>query len=390
MKIAFESQLFLKQKKTGIAWNADHVIKVLAQDGRYSCLCDYFAMRNSEEQLEQVRCYEKYGVKMDPCKWFHNVLYKLIWPIIPIPYRLFFPEKRDVTIFFNFIVPPGVQGKTIAIVHDMAYQAHPETVNRKTLKWLQLTLKKSCKRADAIVTVSEFSKKEIVKYLGVPAEKITVMPNGVNLDLFHPGYSQTQIDQVKNKYQINGRYFLYLGTLEPRKNLVRLIQAYGKLWETFKADEKNKDSENDFPYLVLAGGKGWMYESIFETVEELKLSDRVIFTGYVEEEEAPVLMKGARAFVFPSLYEGFGMPPLEAMACGTPVLTSNVSSLPEVVGETGILVDPESVDSIAEGMKTLIDDDELCTKLGEEGIRRAAEFTWDKVVEKMKLLLEKM
>lgn len=133
-----------------------------------------------------------------------------------------------------------------------------------------------------------------------------------------------------------------------------------------------------------------MYESIFETVEELKLSGRVIFTGYVEEEEAPVLMKGARAFVFPSLYEGFGMPPLEAMACGTPVLTSNVSSLPEVVGETGILVDPESVGSIAEGMKTLMDDDELCSRLGEEGIQRAGEFTWDKVVEKMKLLLEKM
>ncbi len=383
MKVAFESQLFLKGKKTGIAWNADHVIRELAKDKKISCICDFFTLGCPKENFAQVTCYEKdYGVKMDPCPWFHNVLYKLIWPIIPIPYRWFFREKRDVTIFPNFIVPPGVSGKTIVIVHDMAYRACPETVSKKTLKWLQLTLKGSCKRADAIVTVSEFSKKEIVKYLDVPEDKITVMPNGVNLELFHPDYSAEQVEQVKEKYQISGPYFLYLGTLEPRKNLTRLIEAYAMLRE--------KKGEDRLPSLVLAGGKGWMYESIFETVKQKKLEKKVIFTGYVEDREAPILMNGAQAFVFPSLYEGFGMPPLEAMACGTPVLTSNVSSLPEVVGESGILVEPESVESICAGMETLMEDDEFCARLSREGVLRAQDFAWNKVTESMKSLVENL
>ena len=173
-----------------------------------------------------------------------------------------------------------------------------------------------------------------------------------------------------------------MGTLEPRKNIERLVRAYSQL--------VNEKKEGNIPYLVLAGGKGWLYDSIFATVQELKIEDRVIFTGYVEESQVPVLMKGAKAFVFPSLYEGFGMPPLEAMACGTPVLTSAATSLPEVVGESGVLVDPESVESICHGLRELAEDEELCRRLQKEGLERAKLFSWDKTVVPLKQLLERL
>lgn len=355
MKIAFDSQLFLKGNKTGIAWCADNVIKEIAKLSEYECECDFFSLGHSKNQIDNVRRYEKLGVKLNSCRWFNNVIYKLIWPIIPIPYSWFFGKDRDVTIFFNFIVPPGVKGKTVAVVHDMAYKACPETVNAKTRKWLNLTLKKSCERADLIVTVSEFSKSEIIKYLGVPEKKIVVMPNGVDLELYHPNYSEWAVASCRKKYHIDQEYYLYLGTLEPRKNLVNLIKAYHLLKEKL---------QKSTPKLVLAGGKGWYYESIFETVEQLKLKEDIIFTGYVEEKEVPLLMNGAKAFVFPSLYEGFGMPPLEAIACGKPVLVSNTTSLPEVVGEWGLMVDPEDIIDISEKMEKilLVDNQVSCLK----------------------------
>ena len=302
MKIAFDAQLFLKGNKTGIAWCADNIIKELAKVPEYDCQCDFFSLGRTKEQIENVKVYEKLGVKLNPCKWFHSFAYRMLWSVIPVPYWWFFGKDRDVTVFFNFIVPPGVKGKTIVIVHDMAYKAFPETVHFKTRKRLEQTLKGSCDRADLIVTVSEFSKSEIIKYLNIPEEKIVVMPNGVDLNIYHPNYDLNLVEECKQKYGIRKDYFLFLGTLEPRKNLVRLIEAYNLL---------KTESKEDIPQLVLAGGKGWYYESIFETVKKLHLEQDVIFTGYVPEEDSPLLMNGAVAFVFPSLYEGFGMPPLE-------------------------------------------------------------------------------
>lgn len=369
MKIAFESQLFLKGDKTGIGWCADNLIKELVKDPDYQCVCDFFTVRQPKERTDRVKVYEAHGAVMNPCKWFHNMLYKLIWPVVPVPYSIFFGKDRDITQFFNFVVPPGVKGKVVTIVHDMAYKAYPETVNERTRKWLELTLEGSCRRADAIITVSEFSKREIMKYLGVEADKITVMPNGVNLELFHNGYTDEDIDRVKQQFHIQDDYFLYLGTLEPRKNIERIIQAYYYLLE-------EKDAK-EVPELVLAGGKGWLYDSIFELVHKLNMEKKVIFTGYVEERDVPVLMQGARAFLFPSLYEGFGMPPLEAMACQTPVITSNTSSLPEVVGEAGILVDPFEVNEIKEAMKRLAEDVALAEELGRLGLERSKGYTWE-------------
>lgn len=371
MKIAFDAQLLMKGEKTGIGWCAENILKKMPQYYKHDYQLDCFTLGYSTKQLENVEKYSQLGYQINKCTWFYDVLYRMIWNFFSVPYSLFFGNSADITMFFNYVIPPGVKGKKITIIHDMAYKAYPDTVRKRTRNLLNISLQKSCKRADKIITVSEFSKQEIIKYLGVEEDKIVVMPNGVDFSLYHPNYCYKDIIKVKGKYKIDTDYFLYLGTLEPRKNIERLIHAYSQL----------KSELPDVPKLVIAGKKGWMYESIFETVKSLKMEKNVIFVGYVEEKDAPILIKGAEIFLFPSIYEGFGMPPIEAMACGTPVVVSNVSSLPEVVGDSGILVDPLSIESIKEGMKKLFLDEKLREEMSYKGIQRVKLFTWDRAVE---------
>ena len=207
-----------------------------------------------------------------------------------------------------------------------------------------------------------------MELLDVPEEKVHVIYPGYNADLFRPDLPQSESDEALQRHGLQADYFLHVGTLEPRKNLVRLIQAF---------DLVRRKSHEDIQ-LVLAGGKGWKYESIFEEIHRLNLHDSVRLLGYVPDEDLPGLIKGARAVVYPSLYEGFGIPPLEAMAVGTPVLTSNTSSLPEVVGDAAVLVDPEDVGSIASGMEDIWTDGDLRQSLQEKGWLRAQRFAWDK------------
>lgn len=370
MKISFDAQLLMKGEKTGIAWCAENILQRMPQYQNDYDL-NYFTLGYGEEQLYCVDKYHKLGYQINRCHWFHDVLYRMIWSLIPVPYSMFFRKKSDITVFFNYVVPPGVKGRRVTFVYDMAYKSCPETVRKRTKDMLNIALKRSCKRADKIITISEFSKREIIHYIGIREDKIVVMPCGVDFTKYHPNYTDDEVMAVTKKYGITDKYLLYLGTLEPRKNITRLIQAYARL----------KGTVSNLPKLVLAGRKGWMYDSIFEIVKELQLEEDVVFTGYIDPADSPVLMKGAMAFLFPSIYEGFGMPPLEAMACGTPVLVSNVSSLPEVVGDAAVLVDPLSIDSIQEGMASLLTKEDLRIELSRKGIERAQTFSWDKSVE---------
>ena len=250
-------------------------------------------------------------------------------------------------------------------------------MNKRTRKMFDLSLRKSMKRSDIIVTDSEFSKSEIIKYYPQFEEKIRVVPCGVDLNKFTPEIESAEIARIKINFSIHGDYFLYLGTLEPRKNLVRLIEGYAKFREKSLAEDKDKK----LPYLVLAGAKGWQFDEIFEKVTNLGLESSVIFTSYIPDEDLSPLIHGAIAFVFPSIYEGFGLPPLEAMACGTPVVVSNAASLPEVVGDCGVIVDAFDTDSIAKGLEDIFTDEFLRRKLSEKGIRRAKDFTWKRSAE---------
>lgn len=378
MKISIDGQLFLKGEKTGIGWVAHNVLSNLSMDSNREYQLNCFVLGYDRLSQKEIDKYRNSGYTIKKVKWFHDVIYRMIWNFIPIPYWLFFGKKSQATIFFNYIIPPGVYGKKIAVVHDMAYKAYPETVRAKTRKFLELSLAKTCKRADKIITISEFSKSEIMRYLSVNEDKIEVIPLGVDTNLYHCNYDKTEIERAKEKYKINSEYFLYLGTVEPRKNIERLIRAYGALYEQKK----------DIPKLILAGKKGWLYDEIFNTVEELKLHNMVDFLGYVDVQDAPRLIKGATAFVFPSLYEGFGLPPLEAMACGTPVIVSYAASLPEVVGEAGLLVDPLDITSIKNAMLRIVIEPDLRIKLKEAGILQARKFSWAKTAKRIETIID--
>ncbi len=286
-------------------------------------------------------------------------VYRRIWKLIPIPYQFLFPGSVNLSIFFNYIVPPHVSGKVITTVFDMTYLRFPETMAPSNLRRLRSDMEYSIERSDHIVTISKFSKSEIVELLGVPEQQVSVVPCAPSLSTRAKSHSV-----LPEKWDIRKPYLLYLGTIEPRKNLARLLRAFAAL-----------KKEEEFPHqLVLAGGKGWTNEEIFRLASGMQ---DVIFTGYVTEEEKYALYQNADAFVFPSLYEGFGIPPLEAMAFGCPVICADATSLPEVVGDAAELVDPLNETSIAQGIWNVISSRSRSDELVRRGYEQTAKYNWD-------------
>ncbi|MGN0665954.1 MAG: glycosyltransferase family 4 protein [Huintestinicola sp.] len=367
MKIGINIQPVLHSGKSGIGFYQHELMKALLEkdkDNHY--YLNYFDLGG--KKTEAAKAYLTENSELDCCTWFNASLYQMIWSVLPIvPYRMFFKSRPDITAFFNYYHPPFARGKKLLVVYDTVIKDFPETVRFKTKTMLRLTLSSSIRRADRIITISEFSKQQIMKHYDVPESRITVIPCAADRKRFYPMNLDSLPEETALKYGIDAPYYLYLGNLEPRKNIVRLIEAY----------KLASDRQADIPKLVLSGGKGWMYEEIFSKVNELRLENKVVFTGYVEDDDVPVLINGAKAFCFPSLYEGFGMPPLEAMSCGVPVIVSDCSSLPEVVGDCGIKVDPYSTESIADALIKILDDD-LASEQSLMGIEQADKFSWDK------------
>lgn len=274
--------------------------------------------------------------------------------------------NADISHFFNYLIPRGVQGKTVVTVHDMVLRAYPETMQLRTWLMLRAFLLDSMTRADCILTDSHFSAKEISAYYPQLAHKIKVLYCGIEHNRFYPVADTGMIRKVKHRHSIAGKYILYLGTIEPRKNLLRLIQAYHLLLH----------DQLDIPRLVLVGKKGWRCSKILRAAKPLCDCGQIVFTDYVPAEDLAALYTGAECFVFPSLYEGFGMPPLEAMACGTPVVCSHAASLPEVVGDAAVQFDPYSVRQMANAIQRVLGDSTLRQRLQQKGFVRAKQFTW--------------
>lgn len=289
-------------------------------------------------------------------------VYRRVWHALPIPYKYMFPQHADLSVFFNYIVPPRINGHVITTIHDMTYLRFPETMERKNLQRIEKDIQYSVERSDRIITVSEFSKREIIELLDVPEKKIAVIPNA-------PTFSKGKVDfaALSEKFHIASPYLLYVGTIEPRKNLVRLIRAFDCLKRKYGIPHQ----------LVLAGGKGWVYEEIYETAASVAASRDIRFIGYVSQSEKNTLYQNASAFVFPSLYEGFGIPPLEAMQFRCPVVCADAASLPEVVGDAAQMVDPLDEESIADGIWRVISDEEYAESLIQKGEIRKELFNWD-------------
>jgi len=300
-----------------------------------------------------------------------------LWTQIALPFKLFTQrEKPDVFYSPSHYGPRFSPVPTVISIMDLWHHYHPEQFAKKDLYQLINWERYSVKNASRIVTISEATKADLGKFYNYPVERITVV---------YPGYTKFQIpstkfqtNQIKRKYGIIGDYLLYLGTLQPKKNLIGLIDAFRILISQFSN-----------LLLVIAGRKGWLYEEIFQKVKELKLQDKVIFTGFVGEEEKPALISGARCFVLPSFYEGFGIPVVEAMSLGVPIAISNTSSLPEVGGKAAFYFNPEKPSEIAEAiLKVLkLSSDEL-SKVIKEGKIQSAQFTWDNCAKRVLKVLE--
>lgn len=380
MKVAFDVQNILTEAKTGIGYYTEQSIKALI-DAQCSdeYMFNFFSLRGLDKKRSYLSDFIKDENNLNPCKWFSYSLYKVIYTFIPIPYCFFFPKKADIYYFFNYTVPPFVPGKAFVTVYDLVFKDYPETVNKKTKFFLKMNFKRSLKRADAIITISHFTKQRLLHFYGdiVKNKPIEVMYIGVDDKLFNRDNSNDDLNEIKTKHGIIGDYFLYVGTLEPRKNLERLVNAYALFCEKVKTP----------PQLVLGGGKGWLDEKILHVIKTTK---GVVRTGYLPRDEIPKLMRGALAFCFPSLYEGFGMPVLEAMACGTPTLVSDRASLPEIVGDAGIIIKADDTNKIADALYQLYTDKALRNKLSEKGLKTAALFKWSRLIKTMTALQQSL
>lgn len=268
--------------------------------------------------------------------------------------------------------------KTVMTIHDMVSFVHPETLPGKTVFHNKYGLPLYCRHVDGILTVSESSKCDLLHFIGDPGVEIAITSLGVRPE-FARRSSHTQ--QVLQQHNLTFPYILCVGTIEPRKNLIRVVQAYARLLKEEGTDHR----------LVLVGAKGWKFSSLYQLLEnDPYLRERVCFLGYVEDKDLPSVYQGASMLVYPSLYEGFGLPPLEAMAAGIPVVASKISSLPEVVGDAGLLVDPYSIEEIAGAMGRILREPDLAEELAAAGKARAAEFTWERTANETMDLFERV
>ncbi|MBM4466901.1 MAG: glycosyltransferase family 4 protein, partial [Chloroflexi bacterium] len=235
----------------------------------------------------------------------------------------------------------------------------------------------SARKARRVIAISQSTQRDVVRLLGVPPDKVEVVYCGLD-EAFRP-LAKDQVAAFRSKRGLPERFILFVGTIEPRKNVTRLIEAFATLRPCDPATLRPCDPAT--LKLAIGGAKGWFYEDVFARVEELGLEDKVMFPGYIPASELPLWHNAAELFVYPSLYEGFGLPPLEAMACGTPVVAANTSSLPEVVGQAGLTVDPLDVEGLAEAMRRALGDEALRQEMRERGLQRAKGFSWTKTAQ---------
>ncbi len=292
-----------------------------------------------------------------PRLWTH---FRLSWEMATRP--------PDVLFVPAHVIPLIHPRRSVVTVHDLGYLHYPQAHTAGQRLYLDLSTRYNVTAAAHVIADSQHTKDDIIAQYGAPPQKITVVYPGRD-EMLHP----VNAPDILTRYGIDREYILYVGTLHSRKNLARLIEAYAQT----AADVQ----------LVLAGKKGWLYDEIFRRVADLDLTDRVIFTGYVPNTDLPALLTGARALVLPSLYEGFGFTLLEAMTCGTPVICSNVSSLPEVAGDAAILVNPHNTTEIATALERVLRDENLRAKLRERGFAQIRRFSWEKCAAQTRQIL---
>lgn len=290
-----------------------------------------------------------------------NPIVRIAWEQLGFPVQAS-REHLDVVHGTVNVIPEGVRGPSVVTVHDLSFLRHPERLSRKRKVYLDLAVKRSARRAARVIAVSASTRDDLVELLHIPERQIEVIPLGVD-----PSFTP-DAGTSRHQHPLAGRpYILHVGTLEPRKNLDVLIRAYALLRQRLALPHA----------LALVGARGWAYSGLFDLVADLGLEEDVRFVDYVGPGDLPTWYTDADLFAYPSVYEGFGLPVLEAMACGLPVITTDSSSLRELAAEAALLVEPGSSEALEEAMARLLEDRALHDGLRDKGLARAAEYSWD-------------
>jgi len=310
---------------------------------------------------------------------------------------------KGVDIFLSphfLLTPVSKKAKTIIVFYDLSFIRFPEFFSLPKLLWHKFVYPKNqAKKADLIIAISESTKEDLVNLYKIEPEKIKVIYPGIDKKFKRINKNNPNLLRTRKKYNLpvnESGFILYFGTIEPRKNILAAIKAFEQLkknqpaqlnqvqWQRFEGRVKNyKEKIFDFSNLklVIAGAKGWLYDEVFEKAKNSRFSKDIIFTGFINEKDKPYLYNLAKIFVYPSFFEGFGLPPLEAMACGVPTIVSNASSLPEVVGNGAIMIDPYNVDELALAIRKVLEDKDLREDLIKKGLKQAKKFDWNKTIQ---------
>jgi glycosyltransferase involved in cell wall biosynthesis len=295
------------------------------------------------------------------------------------PFDLFF--GKHIYLFPNYTTWPLLFSKSVSVVYDLSYELHAQYVEPRNQKFLSKCVRHTVERSSKIITISKNSQTEISEFYKKSKSDIPIIYPGIDQSMFYRR-SENEIKEIKARYAIQGKYILFVGNLEPRKNLINLLLAYEQLDESLRKEYS----------LLLVGTKGWLDNEIFKVIQRLRMNGNHIQQPieYVEDEDRPAIFSGAELFVYPSLYEGFGIPPVEAMACGVPVIVSDNSSLPEAVGDAAKMVKADSVEQISKAMTTVLQDKKLREKMINEGFEQVNKFSWDIEASKLIKILEDM
>ena len=303
-------------------------------------------------------------------------------PLVRIPLTLSAELRRNRVdvLHVQFTAPPFSPCPLVVSIHDLSFEHLPETFKRRSRMQLRLTVRRSARKAAQVIALSEHARADLIDTYNLPPEKVNVVPLAA-ADSFVPVSDDNELQRVRQIYRIDREYLLSVGSIQPRKNLRRLIEAYSVL--------RRQQPECKLPQLVLVGKNAWLYNETLQLLKDRELDSSIVVTGYVPESDLPALYSGALCFIYPSYFEGFGLPPLEAMQCGAPVIVGNRTSLPEVVGDAALMIDPFDINAIAAAIQKVISDSDLRSELRAKGLQRANQFDWKETARRTLAVYEK-
>ncbi|HAI74127.1 MAG TPA: glycosyltransferase family 1 protein [Candidatus Moranbacteria bacterium] len=391
MKICVDARCLIEGRRTGVEeYTLGLLLNLFELDQKNEYLLFLSSWKKPKFNFSVFAKYTNVKIKKNriPNKILNFSFWYLNWPKID---KLV--GGADIVFFPNIIFGAVSKNiKVIATIHDLSFERYPEYFSWKRRFWhIFINSKKICRRADKIIAISDSTASDISSLYEIGKEKINIIPSAI-ADNFHIiNRNDKKLLEVKEKYNLPFKFILYLGTIEPRKNILGIIRAYNKLQSSAETSVETGlkpvstvacNDEIAKYKLVIAGSSGWLGEEFFEEIERSKFKEKIILPGFIEDCDKPFMYNLSSLFIYPSFFEGFGFPPLEAMSCGVPIIASNNSSLPEICGNAAILIDPHKPEEICEAMKQILSDKALREKLVQKGMEKSKEFNWKKTAEK--------